>query len=408
MVKEKKTKKEKETPVKKTVVKTSAKEIKVKKERKQAEEKASVSASKSVVQPRTMEELLAQTGWKVQTLKAGQIVEGTVTEKTRRALFVDVNAKTEGVVLDRDFKEAKDLVSELKAGDKIEVMVVQPENDSGQVVLSLKKASLDRAWDFFEEKMKTDESFEVSGREMNKGGLIVNSWGVQGFIPASQFSAQYMGRINGLLNKKLMVKVIEVDREKNRLILSERAVSEAEMLAAQKEVLGKVKVGEAYEAEITAVMPFGFFAKIHFDEDGNKTFLEGLIHISEISWERVNDIRKHGQAGDKVKVKVLAVDEKSGKLNLSMKQLGNDPWSGVDEKYPKDKKVKGTVSRIAPFGFFVTLSPGIEGLVHISKIPAGFQPKTGEEVNCFVDSLDLTERKMSLGLVLTTKPVGYK
>ncbi len=408
MVKEKKTKKEKETPVKKTVVKTSAKEIKVKKEKKQAEKKTSVSVPKSAAQPRTMEELLAQTGWKVQTLKAGQIVEGTVTEKTRRALFVDVNAKTEGVVLDRDFKEAKDLVSELKAGDKIEVMVVQPENDSGQVVLSLKKASLDRAWDFFEEKMKTDESFEVSGREMNKGGLIVNSWGVQGFIPASQFSAQYMGRINGLLNKKLMVKVIEVDREKNRLILSERAVSEAEMLAAQKEVLGKVKVGEAYEAEITAVMPFGFFAKIHFNEGGNKTFLEGLIHISEISWERVNDIRKHGQAGDKVKVKVLAVDEKSGKLNLSMKQLGNDPWSGVDEKYPKDKKVKGTVSRIAPFGFFVTLSPGIEGLVHISKIPAGFQPKTGEEVNCFVDSLDLTERKMSLGLVLTTKPVGYK
>jgi small subunit ribosomal protein S1 len=359
-------------------------------------------------EPQTMEELLAQAGYEIRGLKRGSVLEGTITEKSRRALFIDIGAKTEGIVFDRELKEARDLVRELEVGDKISVMVTQPENDSGQIVLSLKRAALDRAWAFFEEKLKTSEPFEVQGREMNKGGLIVNTRGLQGFIPSSQFSRDLVGKINTLMGKMVKVKIIEVDRAKNRLILSERAVSEAEMLAAQKEVLEKVKVGEVFEGKITAVMPFGFFVKVNLGKGKKATFLEGLVHISEISWERVGEIGEFGKVGDGAKVKVLAIDEKSGKLNLSLKQLTPDPWEGIEKGYTKDKKAKGKVNRVTPFGVFVTLKPGIEGLVHISKIPAGASYKVGEEIECFVDSIDPENRRMSLGVVLKEKPVGYK
>lgn len=377
---------------------------------KKATKKPSKAPKKTVEKkiPQTMDELLAQSGEEIKGLKRGQVLEGTITEKTRRAVFVDVNAKTEGIIFDHELKDARDLVAELDVGDKISVMVAQPENDSGQIVLSLKKASLDRAWEFFEEKLKTGEAFEVLGKEINKGGLIVSARGIQGFIPASQFGSKHAGKINLLINKRVKVKPIEINREKNRLILSERAVSEAEMLAAQKEVLEKIKTGDDFEAEITAVMPFGFFVKIHVGKGKAKTFLEGLVHISEISWERVDNVAKFGKAGEKIKVKVLAIDKKSGKLNLSMKRLEADPWEKVEKDYPKEKKVKGKVTRLTPFGAFVSLEPGVEGLIHISKIPASVSLKAGQEVECFVDNVDTEGRKMSLGMVLKVKPVGYK
>lgn len=383
---------------------------KAKKETRKTVKTASSKVPVKEKTPQTMEELLAQSKVEIRGLKRGDVLRGTITEKTRRALFVDIGAKTEGVVFDRELKEARDLIKELKVGDEISIVVGQPENDSGQIVLSLKRAAMDRAWDFFEEKLKTSESFEVQGREMNRGGLIVNARGIQGFVPSSQFSRDLASRISGLITKIVEVKAIEVDREKNRLILSERAVSEAGMLAAQKRAIDQVKVGEDFEGVITAVMPFGFFVKISFDKDKDKeaTFLEGLVHISEISWERVEDVGKFGKVGDKVKVKVLAVDEKSGKLNLSLKQLIADPWQGIGEKYGKEKKIKGKVSRITPFGVFVSLEPGIEGLVHISKIPAGVSPQVGDELACFVNNIEPENRRMSLGVVLKAKPVGYK
>ncbi|MBN1263547.1 MAG: S1 RNA-binding domain-containing protein [Candidatus Pacebacteria bacterium] len=361
-------------------------------------------------EPQTMEELLALNKNQIRGLKRGDVLKGSITEKSRRALFIDINAKTEGVVFDRELKEARDLVRELKVGDEVTATVVQPENDSGQIILSLKKTALDRAWRFFEEKLETGDSFVVQGREINRGGLIVNARGLQGFVPSSQFSRELSNQIGTLVGKGIEVKVIEVDWEKNRLIFSERAISEADMLAAQKKILGKIKIGDILEGKITAVMPFGFFVKVSFNSEENKeeNFLEGLVHISEISWQRVDEVAKFGKVGDEVKVKVLAIDEKSGKLNLSIKQLIDDPWNEIDKKYPKEKNVKGKISRITPFGAFVLLEPGIEGLIHISKIPAGIDPRVGDEIDCFVNMIDPENRRMSLGVVLTTKPVGYK
>jgi predicted RNA-binding protein with RPS1 domain len=194
-----------------------------------------------------------------------------------------------------------------------------------------------------------------------------------------------------------------------------------------------VAVGDVLEAEVTGVMPFGVFVRVVVkkgtagkgtggtkgtedikDTEGTEEikreegYLEGLVHISEISWEKVEDVSKLFKLGEKIKVKVLEKNLQTGKLNLSRKRLLDDPWLKVAQKYLPDKKVKGIVSRVAPFGVFVNFEPGVDGLIHISKIPAEMIFKAGDEVDCFVESVDMENRRMSLGVVLGKKPVGYK
>ena len=366
------------------------------------------SSLKTSKEPQTMEELLAQSSLPIKIFKVGDVVEGIVTEKTPKAIYLDIGGKTEGMVIDREMKAAADFIKELKVGDKVLAVVTQPENDRGQTLLSLKKAALQKLWQEFEEKLKTGEIIKVRGLQVNKGGLLVEAKGLSGFIPASQFSSALAGKVEELIGKTLEVKVIEVEPTKNRLVFSEKAVSEASLLKEQAEALKKIKVGNILEAEITGVMPFGFFAKVNVGEKRKPVTLEGLVHISEISWEKVEDPAKFYRVGDRVKVKVLGVDKKGGKLNLSIKQLFPDPWEDIEKKYPVDSKVKGTVVRLAPFGVFINLEPGIEGLIHISKIPAEKSFKVGEKVDCFVEFLDKENRRLSLGLVLKEKPIGYK
>lgn len=351
-----------------------------------------------------MAELLAQIKTPLRVFRVGDVVEGIVTEKTNRAVYIDIGGKTEGVVIDREIKAAKDFVKDLQVGDKVMAVVTQAENEKGQIILSLKKAAIQKAWDELEEKMKTEETIRVKGLQVTKGGLLVEVKGLQGFIPVSQFSSAFSGKIDQLMGKELEVKLIQVDRAKNRLIFSEKEVSEKELLEEQKRVLRKIKVGEVFSGEVKGVMPFGLFVKIKVD----KIELEGLVHISEISWERVEDPSKFYKQGDKVKLKVLKVDRKTGKLNFSIKKLFPDPWAEIEKKYPLEAKVKGTVVRLAPFGIFVKLEPGIEGLIHISKIPAEKTFEIGEKVECFIESLDKENRRLSLDLVLKEKPVGYK
>jgi len=366
------------------------------------------SSLKTSGEPQTMEELLAQSSLPIKIFKVGDVVEGIVTEKTPKAIYLDIGGKTEGMVIDREMKAAADFIKQLKVGDKVLAVVTQPENDRGQTLLSLKKAALQKLWQEFEEKLKTGEIIKVRGLQVNKGGLLVEAKGPSGFIPASQFSSALAGKVEELIGKTLEVKVIEVEPTKNRLVFSEKAVSEASLLKEQAEALKKIKVGDILEAEITGVMPFGFFAKVNVGEKRKPVTLEGLVHISEISWEKVENPADFYKVGDKVKVKVLGVDKKGGKLNLSIKQLFPDPWEDIEKKYPVDSKVKGTVVRLAPFGVFINLEPGIEGLIHISKIPAEKSFKVGEKIDCFVEFLDKENRRLSLGLVLKEKPVGYK
>lgn len=357
-------------------------------------------------EPKTMEQLLVQSDYQLRGWRRGDSVEAIVVEKTKSALYLDIGGKTEGMLIDRELKAAKDFIKRLKVGDKVTAIITQVENDKGQTLMSLKKAAFESLWSEFEKKLETGETIKIQGREANRGGLVVDARGLQGFIPTSQFGAHLKGNLDSLIGRTLEVKVTEVNREKNRLILSEREISEAELLKDQQKTLKKVKISDVFAGVITGIMPFGFFVKVTPKE--SKISLEGLVHISEVSWEKVEDLSKFYEQGDEVKVRVLSVDQKSGKLNLSIKQLTPDPWKGIEKKYAPDTQVKGEIVRVAPFGVLVKLEPGIEGLIHISKIPIEEPIKIGDKVSCFIESVNPEHRRISLGLVLKEKPVGYK
>lgn len=394
-------------------------------------------SAKPTEKPTTMEELLAVTGYELKAPQKGQVVDGVVTELTKRIVLVDIGGKTEGMVVDKEYEAARDLIADISVGDDVKVYVVSPENDRGQILLSLRRAMLDRRWETFAEHMESGESVEVLGLEVNRGGMIVQADGIRGFVPSSQFGKKYLGQMDQLINQRFAVQVIEVDREKNRLIFSERHISEADGLAAKAAALDVIKEKDEYDGVVTGIMPFGVFVTVDVplepstkrtkkneksattdksskpasgkaDTTVSVGKVEGLVHISEISWEKVDDPNNYFRVGDTVRVQVLGVDTKSGKLNLSVKRLKDDPWSSIESKYATGNKVKGKVTRVAPFGIFVTLEPGVDGLIHVSKLPTGEGPQVGDEVSVYVENVDQRQRRMSLGIVLTEVPVGYK
>ena len=367
--------------------------------------KKSVKKVVSKKEPRTMEELLKATGYELKGLKKGQLVEGVVTGVTKKMILIDIGAKTEGVVIEKEYEAAREMLADLKTGDKVQAYVGSPENERGQILLSLRQAVMHKRWELFEELIKSGETIEVHGLEVNKGGIIVKARGVRGFVPSSQFGRENLGKLAELQNKSFTVKVIEVDREKNRLIFSEKAVSEKVALAHQAEAIKTVKAGDALEGVVSGIMPFGVFVRASLKKD---LFLEGLVHISEISWEKVENPGSHFKTGDKIKVKVIGVDSQTSRLNLSVKQLFADPWKKMADKYPEGTKVSGKITRLATFGAFVNLEAGVDGLIHISKIPAEKEFKPGQKIDCFVENVDVVHRRMSLSLALMTKPVGYK
>lgn len=368
--------------------------------------------------PLTMEELLSQSKQQLIIPQKGETIKGTVTAKESKTLTVNIGAKTEAVVADKEYELAKEYLDQLKVGDEIEAVVVSSENDRGQVLLSLKQAAFDSIWKFFADALENKKELKAKGLETNKGGLIVLVNGTRGFVPSSQFGKQYMGKYESLIGEELLVKAIEVDRDKNRLIFSERHVSEESELAQRDQALQAVKPGEIYTGVVSGVMHFGLFITVEVPVASDKKdkkkdsksvgHIEGLVHISEISWEKVSHPRDYNRVGDKVQVKVLGLDDKTGKLNLSIKQLSDDPWMSIDKNYSVGTTVTGKVSRIEPFGVFVNVEPGVDGLIHASKIDPDHQYRIDEEITVAVESVDSQKRRMSLSVVLTEVPVGYK
>ena len=209
-------------------------------------------------------------------------------------VLVDIGAKTEGVVADAEAKEAADLIEEIKVGDKIAVYVKHAENDQGQVMLSLRKAVEDGRWSVYKKWMDDDKEVEVTGLEVNKGGMVVKVGEIRGFVPASQFGEKYLGNMELLIGKNFKAKVIEVDRAQNRLIFSEKLISDAEGLALKGEALEDVAVGSTLHGTVSGIMPFGVFVTVNVPvkdktKDKENAKVEGLVHISEISWEKVED-----------------------------------------------------------------------------------------------------------------------
>ncbi len=360
-------------------------------------------------EPTTMEELLASTGTVLRGLKRWSTIDATVVEVTPKAVYFDMGAKTDGIVTDREFEAARDYIKQLKPGDKVNAVIVSPENDSGYILLSLRKSAGDQRWTELEEKSESGEPISVRVKEANKGGLLIEIDGIIGFLPGSQVGKMHAGKMEALVGKSVLVVVMEADRLTNRLIVSEKAVSDAEDIEARRSLLNLVKIGDIYEGEVAGVVPFGLFVKVpRKGENGETVMLEGLVHISEISWEKVDNPKDFFNEGDKISVKVIGVDDASGRLALSVKQLTNDPWLKLAEKYPVDHNFKGKILRLAAYGAFVEIEKGLEGLIHISKIPPEQKIDVGDEVSCYVESVDAEHKKISLGLVLTSKPLLYK
>jgi ribosomal protein S1 len=358
--------------------------------------------------PTTMEELLQANGYQLKGIKKGDVVDGVITRVSPKEITVDIGSKTEGVVIDREVDQYKETLMMLKPGDKVTVHVIVAENDRGQSVLSLRKHIFEKRWTELTDAQKAGTTLEVIAKDQIRGGLLVDYGGVRGYIPQSQLDGGMMKQIDRLTNRKLIVKVMEVDQPTNRLIFSQRAVSEEANLAKQKALLEAVAIGDTVDAKVTGVVPFGAFAKFSVTKDETTHDIEGLIHISEIAWEKVEDPNQYMKVGDQIKVKIIGIDANTGKLTLSIKQLLPDPWNDVLNMFEKDTQVKGTVSRVTPYGVFVTLSPGVDGLVHISKLTPGEEPKSGDEVTCMIEDIQPEKRKISLSMSLTEKPIGYR
>lgn len=351
-------------------------------------------------EPQTMDELLAQTGGLTLGLKKGNIVEGSVVSVSPKEILIDIGKKSYGVIANWELEQVKDYAATLKVGDKIAAQVMNAENDMGYAILSVRKTSTERRWITLTERRDKGENIDVIPMEIARGGLLVEWQNLRGFIPAAQLDAEFASNPSVLIGRVIKVKVLEVDKSLNRLVLSQKAASSGVSPKILKDKLGKIKQNDILGGVISGIAPFGLFVDI----DG----LEGLVHISEIAWEKVENLVQLYKVGDKVEVVVLDINQDEGKLNLSIKRLTPDPWKNILDRYSPDIEVTGEIVRHAPYGAFIHLETGIEGLIHISKIPAGTDLKIGQKVECLVEKVDPAKRKISLTIVPKEKPVGYR
>lgn len=332
----------------------------------------------------------------------GAIIKGSVVSVSKACIIVDLGGVLTGIVTGREIKDALNTASELNAGDEISACVLEAENEEGLVVLSLRRASQEKTWDKFTKAYENDESLEVVPKEANKGGLLLNIDGIKGFIPVSQLAPMHYPRVNGadsakilsrlqkLVGKKFQVKIIGIDKDNGKLILSERAAYKDERTQA----LSDLKVGSIVDGQISGIVKFGIFVAF----EG----LEGLVHISEIAWGHVTNPHDHGKRGDTVKVKVIGID--GDKISLSMKQLTQDPWEKIESKYSVGSQIEAKVCRLAQFGAFVELEEDINGLIHSSEIPGSPEDpasalKVGDMVKASVIEINRDEKRIGLSLL---------
>lgn len=353
-----------------------------------------------------MAELLASAKNKITRFTIGDKVEGTVLEITSKALVLDIGGKSEGIVAEKAFLEARDFIRNLKVGDKVRGEVIVSETPDGFTIISLRNSAKDFIWEKINASYEGGNPISVQIVNVNPTGLIADVHGLSGFIPTSQIGKDLSKNLGNLQGKNVDAVIIDVDRDSNKIVLSERAVSEKDQVEAEKKAMGKIKEGELFEGTVTTVSDFGVFVKIHAGKEKDGADLEGLVHISELSWEKVGKPSDIFSIGDKVKVKVM--EKRNGKLALSIKDAKEDPWMKIEEKYKAEMHLKGRVVKMSDFGAFVELEPGIEGLIHMTKIPPATKLKVGDEISCTIEEVNAKEKRISLGLVLSSKPLGYK
>ena len=337
--------------------------------------------------PQTMEELLSDTNRTLKTFRYGEVVEGTVISVGRKEVFVDLGSKSEGVISGREFEDGMHSITNFEVGDTVVASVTQTENDQGYIILSLKKARGERSWREVEEAFKNETALEVKVVDSNKGGLVVElPAGLRGFIPFSHLNSETSG--SPPLGETLAVRVIELNRPINRLLFSEKLAtlfSDPKI----KKFFESIKPNERLKGTVTSLFPFGIFVRLH-------PGVEGLVHISEISWQRIGHPSEVVKSGDEVEVTVLSINKEQGKLALSMRSLQKNPWQEVSEKYKVGDIVTGIVTKTTSFGAFVRLSEGVEGLVHVSETTGPLE--IDQEVKVVVINLEPEKRKLGLSV----------
>lgn len=347
---------------------------------------------------KSMEELLKKAKDQPKAPKLGDLLEGRVIEIGGNAVYLDIGPTKTGIIIGTELHDGLGTFERLKTDDKISAKVINPENENGYVELSLKEASFEKVWEKLNDLMKTGEILTTKIKEANRGGLIIEIMGVKGFIPVSQLSTTHYPRVEDgdknkilsilqkYINQNFMVKVIDVNKDEEKLIVSERA-TEAEKELAK---ISNLKIDDVVEGEISGVVDFGAFIKFNG--------LEGLVHISELAWQLIENPRDIVKVGQKVKAKIIGID--GNRISLSIKSLKQDPWEKISEKYKVGDTVKGEVTKINPFGAFVQLDKDIHGLVHISEINKTKKELENEKSYDFkIISIESKEHRLGLSPV---------
>jgi small subunit ribosomal protein S1 len=361
-----------------------------------------------------IDEYLEDKSKQIKQFSRGDIVEGTVVDVRDGLVIVDIGYKSEGIVAGRELKSQTVDWTKLKPGDKVLVYVVKPEDDEGQLILSIRRTQQASAWINLEKAKESNDIVETEVVEANNGGLIVEiSEGIRGFIPTSQLdatrvyssgvrqvgkdiSSKVQKRLNSLIGEGIKTRIIELDREKNRIILSEKRVTQEGDVEQREETLRKTKEGDALEGTVSGITPYGIFV--------NAQGLEGLVHLSELSWDKVEDVGSLYKVGDSIEVMVIGISDGGKRVAYSVKRLQKDPWSEAISQYKVGDIVEGEVQKVVPYGAFVRIGKGLNGLIHISELSDKLvkDPKdivsAGQEVKVKILSISSTERHLGLSL----------
>ncbi|MDR1021000.1 MAG: S1 RNA-binding domain-containing protein [Synergistaceae bacterium] len=346
----------------------------------------------------TMESIMEQMGG-FEDIHRNKVVEGVVVDARDDGWLVDVGYKCEGLLPQKEWTH-RVLVESVKApavGDKVRVQVTNiSQGEEAQLTLSRWRCEFDERWNRLEEELEKGETVEVKGLRKVKGGLIVDCFGIEGFIPISHLAEEGRGVNPGrLVDQTFMVKVIERDRRKRRFVLSRRSILEEEMNVEREKFYEAVHEGDVVEGEVSSITSFGVFV--------NLGAIEGLVHITELSWQRNAKAKDILAKGDKVQVKVIGIDREKNRISLSIRQTLPDPWDTVAERWPKDTETEGPVTNMTDFGAFVEIEPGVEGLIHIgdlswSRIKHPKEVlKRGQRVKVVILDVDMDRRRISLG-----------
>ena len=346
-------------------------------------------------------------------VNVGEVVEGTVTGINKREIIVNVGYKSEGIITISEFRYNPDL----KVGDKIEVYVESVEDKNGQLALSHKKARQLKSWDRVNEALEKDEIIKGYIKCRTKGGMIVDVFGIEAFLPGSQIDVKPIRDYDVYVDKTMEFKVVKINQEFRNVVVSHKALIEAELEAQKQVIMSKLEKGQILEGTVKNITSYGVFV----DLGG----VDGLIHITDLSWGRVNHPEEIVALDQKINVVILDFDEAKKRIALGLKQLTAHPWEALDQNLKVGDKVKGRVVVMADYGAFVEIAPGVEGLIHVSEMSwsqhlrsAQEFMKVGDEVEAVILTLDREERKMSLGIkqltpdpwenIETKYPVGTK